>query len=423
MRTTLLTSILLALLFVTAGHASGEQLDMISDLTVEADRSDYIGPCPRDVHLKGTFKVNEAGLGVASVQFVHSDGSAQESRRLPVNDKRVYTFEVDLRHTNSWSDLVFLRVTLSLPAGLKEFDSSRIAIKGDCRFAQAVRPTERVNVLVTRDGGHFRVTLTGFAVNQQTLEGPTSTDGAGDEVFAMVNSVEVGPNNIIFGPLESLQSLRYGDTSGLGSNTIPRILHAGRASHTGGLRTEDAYPLPGVPAERLPSADAATRARLIPMVLWDGYLRRGAPLPNAVLIIPTIWENDNNPEVLNIWNIQVNTYLRRLASTSGRLFTGEASPKLLVRTDTVLSTIPQVIDFDRPIGIEGDTFNPLAALRLPATFVPAVMFLTFDNAEAAASGTSNSSSGLRGVVEIKYQDGSNYGAGSYTIFLLVERLP
>ena len=419
MTTTLLTSILVALLFVTAGHVSAQQPSMISDLTVEADRSDYVGPCPRDIHLTGKFQVNEAGLGLASVQFVHSDGIL-ENGALLINDKRVYTFEVNLRRTNSWSEVVFLRVTVSLSAGPQQFDSSRITIKGNCRFAQIVNPTERVAVLPTRATGHFRVTLTGFTVNQQTLEGPTSIDGAGDEVFVMVNSAEVGPANIIFGPLESRQSLRYGDTSGLGSHTIPRILHAGRASDTGGLQTNDAYPPPGVEAETWPSADAATRARLIPMVLWDGYLRRGAPLPNAAIIIPTIWENDNNEEVLNIWNRQVDTYLRRLASTSGGLFTGEASRKLLVRTDTVLSTIPQVLYFDRPIGMEGDTFNPLAAVRLPATFVPAVMFLTYDNAEEAASGTSNS--GGRGVVEITYRDGRNYGAGSYTIFLLVERL-
>jgi hypothetical protein len=157
MTTTLLTSILLAPLFVTAGHSSGRQLDMISDLTVAADRSDYVGPCPREIHLKGKFQVNEAGLGLASVQFVHSDGIV-ENGALLINDKREYTFEANLRRTNSWSEVVFLRVTVSLSTGPKQFDSSRIAIKGDCRFAQAVNPTERVAVAVTRDTGHFRVT-------------------------------------------------------------------------------------------------------------------------------------------------------------------------------------------------------------------------------------------------------------------------
>jgi hypothetical protein len=50
------------------------------------------------------------------------------------------------------------------------------------------------------------------------------------------------------------------------------------------------------------------------------------------------------------------------------------------------------------------------------------MFLTYDSAVAAA-GTSHTSSGGQGVIEITYTDNHNYGDGSYTLFLLVERLP
>ncbi len=84
----------------------------------------------------------------------------------------------------------------------------------------------------------------------------------------------------------------------------------------------------------------------------------------------------------------------------------------------VLGTIPERNDFDRPVGMDGDTFNPLAASPAPATFIPAVMLLTFSSAQAAADSTTQG----RGVVEITYRDGHNYGQGSYTIFLRVDRL-
>jgi hypothetical protein len=69
--------------------------------------------------------------------------------------------------------------------------------------------------------------------------------------------------------------------------------------------------------------------------------------------------------------------------------------------------------------MDGDTFNPLAATPNPATFIPAVMLLTFGSAESAANRTTQG----RGVVEITYRDGHNFGEGSYTIFLRVDRLP
>jgi hypothetical protein len=47
------------------------------------------------------------------------------------------------------------------------------------------------------------------------------------------------------------------------------------------------------------------------------------------------------------------------------------------------------------------------------------MLLTFSSAQAAADSITQG----RGVVEITYRDGQNYGQGSYTILLRVDRLP
>ncbi len=277
----------------------------------------------------------------------------------------------------------------------------------------------------------FRVTLTGFVVNHETTESVLSIDGAGDEVFALVNFAELWSSNNIFGALQRRQSLVYGDTNGRLTPVNPtRVLpelshpgyfgtvHAGSMSPTGGLKTGDRYPPASGPAMR-PSAPEAARARLIPMILWEGELRRGGQHPNAVVIIPTLWENDNVPDVLNIWNRQVDNWIRHFATTSAHFFLPRSRRPLVEQVDTVLSTVPQRNDFDRPIGMDGDAFNPGSASPAPATFIPAVMLLTFDSAQEAA----NSITQGRGVVEITYRDGQAFGPGSYTIFLRIDRLP
>ena len=286
-----------------------------------------------------------------------------------------------------------------------------------------------------QERGRFRVTLTGFVVNHETFDDALQRDGTGDEVFALVNSAEIWSSNRIFGALQNRQTLIYGDISSHQTIFFPQLEHRGyrvRAGSAGGgrggFRTGDSYPPPAGYGITLPGAPADVRARLIPMILWEGELRRDGPQANAAVIIPTIWESDYSSDMLNnVWTRQVNDYLRHFAANGARLITvpapGAVRTPLVVQRDTVLRFIPQRNDFDRPIGMDGDTFNPLAADPQPATFIPAVMVLTFASAQEAAASTLNSHPGRRGVVEITYRDGRNYGEGSYTIFLLVERLP
>jgi hypothetical protein len=428
-RTSLLTPILLALLFVAGGQAFSQQIDTISNVTVAADNYNYLGPCPAAFQLTGKLQANDAS-SVLHYQFVHSDGSAGELLPLTIDHKGGYTVYATVRQHLSWSDEVFLRVFVPVPTGApKEYDSNRIIVKGQCQEVQAA--PRQVSLSLPPASGRFRVTLTGFVVNNATTENVLSTDGAGDEVFVLVNFAELWSSNNIFGALQQRQSLIYGDTSGHSLATAitgtplthapgqPTVIKAGHASGSGGLVGRDRVgtggELPPIPT----NANAATRARLIPMILWEGELRRGGPQPNAMLIIPTIWENDNVPEVLNIWNRQVGNWIRHFATNSAGFINGTSTRQLIEQVDTVLRTVPQRNDFDRPIGMDGDAFNPLAATPNPSTFIPAVMLLTFNSAEAAANSTTQG----RGVVEITYRDGQSYGPGSYTIFLLVERLP
>jgi hypothetical protein len=280
--------------------------------------------------------------------------------------------------------------------------------------------------------GRFRVTLTGFLVSNATTENQLSIDGAGDEVFALVNFAELTSSNTIVGGVRVGKSLLYGDTAGranpFGVGYIlggqPTVLHAGSASPTGGLRNPDHIGLGGELPACPPNASAETCARLIPMVLWEGELRRGGPNPNGVVILPTIWENDNVPdEMLNVWNGSgASNFIRRFArDDSARFITGRVPRPLVeqVAADMMVMPTPQRNDFDRPIGLNGEPFNPFAAIPDRTTFIPAVMLLTFNSAQEAADSVTQG----RGIVEIHYRDGERYGRGIYTIFLRVDRLP
>jgi hypothetical protein len=277
--------------------------------------------------------------------------------------------------------------------------------------------------------GHFRVILTGFRVNHETVESVLSIDGAGDEVFALVNFAEIWSTNNIFGALQRRQSLLYGDTLGRSEPfdlrrifDIPQqqgefgTVRAGSMSPTGGLRSRDRFPPDNFPERR---RHEAARARMIPMTLWEGVLRKGGAHPNAVVLIPTIWESDNVQDVLLVWHRQADAFIRQFAADSSRYFTGRTERALVEQFEVVLrNPTPQRGDFDRPIGMDRDSSILPAADSTPMTFTPAVMFLTFDSAQAAANSTANG----QGVVEIHYHDGEGFGDGDYTLFLLVQQV-
>jgi hypothetical protein len=287
-----------------------------------------------------------------------------------------------------------------------------------------------MQTVTTQAQGRFRVTFTGFVVNHDTTESVLSIDGAGDEVYVLANFAEMWSSNRIFGALQRRQSLTYGDTAGRSGPVDARnlgiaLIHPtdfstvqlGTMSSTGGLKTGNQYPPPEGQITR-PNAREAARARMFPMVLWEGELRDNGPQANAVLLMPTIWESDNVPDVLNIWNRQADDYIRRFATHAEQYISLRTRRPLVEQFETVLNTIPQRNDFDRPIGMGGGAFNPSAASPEPATFIPAVMLLTFNSANTAALSTTYGP----GVVKIDYADGPNYGQGNYTIFLRVERL-
>lgn len=302
--------------------------------------------------------------------------------------------------------------------------STVVAIASAVAFPSA---TLRAQGNTSEEHGRFRVTMTGFFVNTPTVDGLLLTDGAGDEVYAVVSSAELFSNNRVFGAIRQKTSLKYGDISGsnrafgglehrvAGQGTV----RLGRASLTGGLIADDRFPAFGDhPTGDPPTAMAVDRGRFLPMILWEGELRRGGTQPNAVVIIPTIWESDNIRVMLDIYLRQADRFIRQFAANSSRFIVGDARRHLLEQIDTVGFYTPQRNDFDRPIGVGGQPYDPFSATPEPATFIPAVMLLTYNSAQTAIA----SSGTTPGRVEIHYADGERYGPGNYTVFLVIERL-
>ncbi len=272
----------------------------------------------------------------------------------------------------------------------------------------------------------YRVVVTGFRVNTGTIDGHLITDGRGDEVFVAANVAELVSNNRLASPVTNKRSVNYGDTDGRGNPVRPigidllraspnPTFRAGSASSTtGGLLSGDRFPNAGETASPPRDVRAALVGRFIPMTLWEGDLHP-APNPNAVILFPTIWENDNIPDMWQIWNTQAAAWLGRYARASSRDVNGSPTARtaLLQVESDVMTTIPQINNFDRPIGIQGGAYDPLSATPDPATFSPQSLFLTAETAEAAVA---------RGDIQIRYEDGPRYGPGSYTLILRIERV-
>jgi len=122
--------------------------------------------------------------------------------------------------------------------------------------------------------GNFRVTLTGFRVNHQTVDDALERDGVGDEV-TLIHQVAVIDNAGGFNQLIAPGTF----TAPLGQ-APPNPARAGSGSPSGGLVTGDGHPTstPWVVSTPIISGNP-------PNILFEGMLTQRA---NAVVIAPSI---------------------------------------------------------------------------------------------------------------------------------------
>jgi hypothetical protein len=194
----------------------------------------------------------------------------------------------------------------------------------------------------TLRASRYRVTLNGITVQRQTYDHALEIDGKGDEIYvaAYVAVIDTGAASMVDHWV--VRSREMGDQNG-----FPGRVRLGMASGKGGIRTGNRHPLPS-PFRRV----GALAADSLPMVLWEGSL---VPGRSAVVLAPTVWEWDDNPELFGYWVVSRGALIDRL--TQPELLLGIlanrswgpvelGSPGLLVQTNMFGDVR------DRPIGLE-----------------------------------------------------------------------
>jgi hypothetical protein len=392
----LLGAFLVLLFVVLAAHLvpplATAQVNMISELSIEANRSDYSGPCPKEIKLKGKLKA-EAVLGVVRYQFVHSDGTQGAISQLAINSKGVFTVEETLQKNASWNDTVYLRVFLPiLPLAPIPLDSNRITIKGECQEARVVPRQESISLGPA--SGRFRVTLNGFTCNHQTRDDPLQTDGPDDEIFLFTKSFFVQ---------------RRADDASRFNFSSPLRRRTGRIQrgNGGGFRSGDSFP--SAPDRHSTNPQPYD----LPQLIWEGELTRRQ---NAVVIIPMIWEWDGIPGLFQAWETAgLDQFYGVGDLISDPNLTDQDSAKVALRGEVVgqvwLNGREGLVPEDRPIGMRGYDRD--------YRFRPEVLILTYDEALRMALESQRKNGDAFPVV---YADAPELG-GNYTLYIQVEQLP
>ncbi len=157
-------------------------------------------------------------------------------------------------------------------------------------------PAERIPGSV-----RYRVTLNGFTALRQSYDHPLQIDGKGDELYAAAWVAEVDTASPEVAKHWVVRSRTMGDRNGFANR-----VKMGSASPLGGVRTGDKYPIPA-PWQR----KGGLAGDSLPMVLWEGDMLPGR---SAVVITPTLWEWDDNPEIFAYWVVSRGAVLERLTS-------------------------------------------------------------------------------------------------------------
>ena len=271
----------------------------------------------------------------------------------------------------------------------------------------------------TTNSAKFRVTLNGFAVNNQSDDDIMEGDGKGDEVYLRADVWQMDKNGAVV-VKQPYKTTILGDTN----RQTPR-LKAGSASPSegggpgGGLRTGDKFPT-NTPWQLFGAAGAANGT--LPMLLWEGSLAQGA---DGIVIIPTVWEWDSRDmsRSESEWDKTLDTIFSAV------------KPHLLrqiISNDTTPFSMARALG-DDAVTFGGQTANPAVNLRdksgtrpiglfaldgRPVVFLPALLTLNYDSALKATK-TSPSNSGL-GVFAFRYVDAQDHG--DYTLYIQVEKI-
>lgn len=255
----------------------------------------------------------------------------------------------------------------------------------------------------------YRVTLNGYFVNNQTVEGLRTVDGRGDEVFVISHVGRVASNG-------AFTRIMWGVSPSVTMGEVPS--NATRAGSvmpaSGGLQSGDGFPTqtPWIQGSRLNAVTPPAR-------LFEGNLRTDNR--DAIFIIPTIWEYDrvDDQDLTGDYGSELNEATSALAARIVSDIIRTPQPLVLgsfLRSDPEWTRINNAVYLnygvpqDRPIGMN------LMGTRYG--YNAKVLVLTSDAADFIARTDFGKGPG---IVPVQYVDHPSLG-GDYTMFLQVERV-
>lgn len=313
--------------------------------------------------------------------------------------------------------------------------------------------------------GKYLVTITGVRAYSASMDDLLSRDGTGDEIYAAAYIRRYDRRNSAPPTITTRKSSSHGDTFHFSNQRV----QAGTRTPTGGIQDGDMVPGPAFIAMRsVPPQDAT-----FPMQIWEGTLTDGV---EAVVISPSLWEQDVGEAFLNQW-FQFQSTLNSTilikqgvqdqisqqafgslifgASANDTNTAGMSHGKLVV--DTLLMVFGGVVPFvsittttaDRPLGLQQNgrdtSVLPNHTVVLTREIIekalasPALGAIPSPLANAPAGGLMNTIPAIArigvvapkpGIIVVHFQDRGMFGTvglperpAIYQMYIQVERMP
>jgi hypothetical protein len=375
---------------------------------LEAVPTNYRGACPGLIKFQG--KIQASARGRVKYIYFRSDGATGPEGFVDFEGSGVKTVEttwtlggVGLTHYAGW---VAIRIISP-----NSYESNRANFVVDCQTGQT-NPQPGGGGQSGPVRARFRVTMNGFTVNHETWDNALELDGVRDEIFL------VNPASFLIdttGRVLRRQVGAHGPVFGQRRTPTSAAIQAGSATPTGGLRTGDMFPSP----EPWTGGGRPVIGLGIPHQFFDGEITQGA---NALAIIPSLWEWDDNDNRLHFPYEDMTTD-PSVARSVPRFITSPPGTGLsdFIKNGSELGMPLRVSIGHGPVGLGEANNRPIGMIRSGDRYVfdPKVLVLTYEMADMVARtdfGRGN------GVIEMRYQDDRDL-AGDYTLYIKVERVP
>jgi hypothetical protein len=229
-----------------------------------------------------------------------------------------------------------------------------------------------------------------------TTDDPIDRDGKGDEIYGAAFIRKYDRKTLSILEYSNKRTRTYGDGNGR-----PERVPGGTQNPSGGVAPGNVLPNGGTPHRQLPAQES-----VMPMKLWEGTLTDNT---DALVISPSVWEDDNDPSHFTSWVQNQQTTNDWLFTTqkvqthlASRAFTpivlegvdaysqyGESAGTVALRGAAALFGIPLsyeqvVMTFrDRPIGLTAPAQTGGGPSNITTTLPNTVVVLTRESIEAA----------------------------------------